>query len=128
MSHRFSAPIPILRSFDEAKARDFYIGFLGFTVTFEHRFEPDTPLYLGLKLGACEVHVSEHFGDAAPGATLRVGVDDVHAYCAALNAKRYRNARPGIQRQPWGMDDMTINDPFGNKLIFCTPTPSGNAL
>ena len=31
---------PIFRSFDEAKAREFYIDFLGFEVTFEHRFEP----------------------------------------------------------------------------------------
>jgi hypothetical protein len=29
---RFSAPIPILRSFDEGKAREFYIDWLGFKV------------------------------------------------------------------------------------------------
>lgn len=33
-------PIPILRIFDEAKAREFYVGFLGFTVDWKHRFEP----------------------------------------------------------------------------------------
>lgn len=120
---QFDPPIPILRSFDEAQARAFYLDFLGFEVVFEHRFEPDAPLYMGVRLGSCALHLSEHFGDASPGAALRIGVDDVHAYCAALNAKGYRNARPGVQRQPWGMDDMTIADPFGNKLIFCTDTP-----
>ena len=120
---RFAAPIPILRSFNEAQARAFYVDFLGFEVTFEFRFEPDTPLYMGLKLGNCELHLSEHFGDASPGASMRIEMDDVRAYCAALNAKRYRHARPGVQRQPWGMDDMTISDPFGNKLIFCTDVP-----
>ena len=30
------APIPILRSFDEAKAREFYVDFLGFEVVFAH--------------------------------------------------------------------------------------------
>jgi hypothetical protein len=30
---------PILRSFDEAKAREFYIDYLGFSVDWEHRFE-----------------------------------------------------------------------------------------
>ncbi|WP_415403610.1 glyoxalase superfamily protein [Tateyamaria sp. SN3-11] len=120
---KFAPPIPILRSFNEAQARAFYVGFLGFEVTFEHRFEPDTPLYMGLKLGKCALHLSEHFGDASPGASMRIEMDDVRAYCAALNAKRFRHARPGVQRQPWGMDDMSISDPFGNKLIFCTDVP-----
>jgi catechol 2,3-dioxygenase-like lactoylglutathione lyase family enzyme len=31
---------PILRIFDEAKAREFYVDFLGFKVDWEHRFEP----------------------------------------------------------------------------------------
>ncbi|NRB03805.1 MAG: VOC family protein [Rhodobacteraceae bacterium] len=125
MSQDFRPPVPILRSFDEAKAREFYIDFLGFEVGFEFRFEPDTPLYMGVQKGACELHISEHFGDAAPGASMRIDVPDVHAYCAELNAKRYRHARPGVQRQPWGMDDMTIADPFGNRLIFCTAVPEG---
>mmetsp|Transcript_23943 Transcript_23943/g.43626 ORF Transcript_23943/g.43626 Transcript_23943/m.43626 type:complete len:112 (+) Transcript_23943:1656-1991(+) len=101
---RFGPPIPILRSFDEAKAREFYLDFLGFVPYFEHRFEADAPLYLGLKLDHCELHLSEHFGDASPGGTVRIAVDDVHAFCKALNAKAYRHARPGVQNQPWGMD------------------------
>ena len=124
MAHQFSAAIPILRSFDETKAREFYIEFLGFEIVFEHRFEPNTPLYMGLRLGQCELHLSEHFGDASPGASLRVEMPDVHSYCTALNAKAYRHARPGVIRQPWGMDDMTISDPFGNKLIFCSDSPA----
>lgn len=114
-------PIPILRSFDEAKAREFYIEFLGFQITFEHRFEPGLPLYMGLVRGACELHVSEHHGDATPGAALRIEVEDVDALCKELNDKRYQNARPGVQEQPWGYRDMTVADPFGNRLIFCTP-------
>lgn len=113
------ALIPIFRSFDEAKAREFYVGFLGFEVAFEHRFEPDTPLYLGLTFGKCELHLSEHFGDAAPGSSVRIPMKNVARYCAALNAKAYRHARPGYQDQPWGWRDMAIDDPFGNRLIFC---------
>ena len=44
----FDKPIPILRMFDETKAREFYLDFLGFSVEFEHRFEADLPLYLGI--------------------------------------------------------------------------------
>lgn len=35
---------PILRIFDEAKAREFYIDYLGFTVDWDHRFGPGMPL------------------------------------------------------------------------------------
>jgi len=112
------APVPILRSFDETRAREFYVDFLGFDVVFEHRFEPGLPLYLGLRQGECVLHLSEHFGDAAPGASLRIEVPDVDALCAALNAKGYRQARPGVQAQPWGSRDMAVSDPFGNRLVF----------
>lgn len=37
---RLSPAIPILRIFDQAKAREFYLGFLGFEPEFEHRFGP----------------------------------------------------------------------------------------
>lgn len=116
------APIPILRSFDEVATRSFYLEFLGLEVEFQHRFEPDTPLYLGVRLGQCVLHLSEHYGDAAPGASLRIEVDDLAAYCKMLNAKKYRHARPGVQSQPWGKD-MSISDPSGNRLIFCDTRP-----
>ncbi|MGI9406050.1 MAG: glyoxalase superfamily protein [Hyphomicrobiaceae bacterium] len=111
------SPIPILRSFDEARAKEFYLGFLGFEITFEHRFEPGFPLYMGVRRDACELHLSEHFGDGTPGTYVRIGIDDLDDYCRTLNEKKYGNARPGIQAQPWGRD-MSISDPFANKLIF----------
>lgn len=49
---------PILRSFDEAKARAFYLDFLGFKVVFEHRFGPGLPLYMGVARGDCALHLS----------------------------------------------------------------------
>ncbi|MCZ4353223.1 glyoxalase superfamily protein [Roseovarius aestuarii] len=113
-------PVPILRSFDAQAARAFYLDFLGFSLLFEHRFDPDAPLYMGLTLGACELHISEHHGDATPGSALRIELADVHAYCKLLNAKQYQNARPAVQHQDWGWDDMIIADPAGNRLIFCT--------
>jgi len=42
----------VLRSFDEAKAREFYVDFLGFTVDWEHRFEPGMPLYMQVSRAA----------------------------------------------------------------------------
>ena len=31
---------------------------------------------------------------------------------------RYRNARPGVEKTPWGSNDMTVADPFGNRPTF----------
>jgi catechol 2,3-dioxygenase-like lactoylglutathione lyase family enzyme len=114
-----AAPVPILRSFDEAKAREFYIDFLGFQVDWQHRFEPGLPLYMQVSKGACVLHLSEHHGDATPGAALRIETSGLDALRDALLAKQYKNARPGIVDQPWGRD-MAIADPFGNRLIFTT--------
>jgi uncharacterized glyoxalase superfamily protein PhnB len=114
------APIPILRSFDAQAARAFYVDFLEFEVLFEHRFSEDAPLYMGLRCGECELHISEHFGDATPGSSVRIEVDDVDAMSARLIAKNYAHAKPGWQRQAWGWDEMSISDPSGNRLVFAT--------
>ena len=45
----FGHPTPILRSFDEARAKAFYLDFLGFELVFEHRFKPGLPLYFGVR-------------------------------------------------------------------------------
>jgi uncharacterized glyoxalase superfamily protein PhnB len=109
---------PILRIFDEAKAREFYLDYLGFGVVFEHRFEPGLPLYMGVARQGCVLHLSEHHGDASPGAAMRIEVDDIDALHAELSAKPYRYARPHIDATPWGTRDMTLADPFGNRLTF----------
>lgn len=115
------APIPILRSFDEARTKDFYLNFLGFDLVFEHRFEAWAPLYMGIRQGACVLHLSEHYGDATPGGAVRIPVDDVTAYMAALRAKAHGNCRPGVPMlMPWGDREITLRDPSSNALTFFT--------
>lgn len=109
---------PILRVFDESKTREFYIDFLGFNVDWEHRFEDDLPLYMQVSKGDCILHLSEHHGDSCPGSAMRIEVDNIDSYQKELLEKQYGNARPGIQDQPWGSRDMSISDPFGNRLVF----------
>lgn len=110
--------VPILRMFDEARAREFYVDFLGFGVDWEHRFAPDLPLYMQVSREGCVLHLSEHHGDALPGSALRIETTDLGSLHSELLAKRYRYARPGIEDTPWGTREMCITDPFGNRLIF----------
>lgn len=114
----FEKPIPILRSFDEAKAREFYLDFLGFSVEFEHRFEADLPLYLGITRNGLQLHLSEHHGDASPGATVFIPTQNIELLRDELQAKRYGFGRPDIVEQGWGKE-LQVYDPFGNRLRFC---------
>ncbi|HEY7959642.1 MAG TPA: glyoxalase superfamily protein [Sphingomicrobium sp.] len=114
-------PTPILRSFDERRAKRFYLDFLGFELLFEARQEPWAPLYMGVKRGECMLHLSEHYGDGTPGSSVRIPVDDVKAYMAELRAKEFENSRPGEpQLQEWGSWEITIADPASNRLTFYT--------
>lgn len=115
---RIGTAIPILRMFDEAKAREFYLDFLGFTMDWEHRFEPGLPLYCQVSRGDCRLHLSGHHGDATPGSALRIAVEGLDEFHAELAGRNYKHARPGIGQQPWGRD-MSVTDPFGNRLVFC---------
>jgi hypothetical protein len=66
--------------------------------------------------------LSEHSGDASPGAAVKLHTDNIEEYVAQLVAKKYppgvAEQDPGVARQPWGSLDMVLVDPFGNRLIF----------
>ncbi|MGQ0557857.1 MAG: glyoxalase superfamily protein [Nitrospiraceae bacterium] len=108
---------PIIRIFDEAKAKEFYINFLGFRIDWEHRFEEGLPLYMQISQEDCILHLSEHHGDCCPGAALRIETNELEAFQKALLAKNYKYAKPRIEEMPWGRD-MSVTDPFGNRLTF----------
>ena len=115
----FGSVTPILRIFDEAKAREFYVEFLGCKLEFEHRFGEKFPLYMGLSLSNCRLHLTEHYGDCCPGAHIRIETDAIDEFLATLRAKDYRYAKPGEpQTTPWKSRELTISDPFGNRLTF----------
>lgn len=115
---------PILRMFDEDKARQFYIDFLGFQVDWEHRFEEDFPLYMQISLNQSIIHLSEHHGDSSPGSTIRIHVEGLEEYHQQLLAQNYKYARPGLETTPWNTREVSVGDPFGNKLVFYEPVIS----
>lgn len=111
-------PIPIFRIFDVDKAMEFYRDYLGFAVDFEHRFGENFPLYCQVSRGACVVHLSEHAGDASPGAKAFAWMRGIRGFHAELTAKDYRYLKPGLEDAPWGLQ-MTVTDPFSNRIAFC---------
>ena len=113
----FGPVIPVLRIFDVAKAREFYGGFLGFAIDWEHTFDDHSPVYLQASRQGALLHLSEHHGDATPGATVRILVADVMGLHRELHDRDYRYARPGVETQPWGLE-VSVLDPFANRLVF----------
>ena len=84
MTTRFTRTVPILRIFDVAKAREFYLDFLGCKVDWEHRYAPDLPLFMQVSLGEVILHLSEHHGDCSPGAKITIEMTGLAAYHADL--------------------------------------------
>ena len=109
---------PILRIFDERKAREFYCGFLGFRPAWDTPPDPGAPLYLAVERAGLRLHLSEHHGDASPGANVFVPTVHIRAFHRELTDKAYRYGRPGLEPLPWGLQ-MQVHDPFGNRLRFC---------
>ncbi|ETR77663.1 bleomycin resistance protein [Afipia sp. P52-10] len=123
MAITFTNTVPVLRMFSIEKAREFYIGYLGFAVDWEHRFEPSTPLYMQVSRAGLLLHLSEHYGDCAPGAKVFVEMTGVAALHAELTAKAYNYLRPGLEREPWGATSLTVIDPFMNRIVFNESDP-----
>jgi catechol 2,3-dioxygenase-like lactoylglutathione lyase family enzyme len=121
MAIEFRRVVPTFRIFSLEKAREFYLDFLGFKVDWEHRFEPDAPVYMQVSRDGLAIHLSEHHGDDTPGSTAYVYMSGVDALHRELIDKKYRHNRPGLQKQEWGMLELQVVDPFNNRITFGEP-------
>lgn|SRR5215469_4390662 len=82
MSVSFTRTIPILRIFNVDKAKEFYIGWLGFKIDWQHQFATNTPQYIQVSRGNLVLHLSEHHGDACPGSTVCVEMHGIEEFTA----------------------------------------------
>ena len=115
---KFTRVVPVLRTFDTDKATEFYVDYLGMSVDWEHRFEPGLPLYRQVSRADLVLHLTEHHGDSTPGAVVYVymtGVRELHAELAERSA--VGGNRPGLETAD-GRTEVTVIDPFGNRLRF----------
>jgi hypothetical protein len=110
--------IPIFRIFAVDKAMEFYRDFLGFTVDWDHRFGDNFPLYCQISRSGMVMHLSEHAGDASPGARVFVPMSGIKDFHRELNGRNYRYMKPGLEQAPWGLE-LTVIDPFSNRITFC---------
>jgi catechol 2,3-dioxygenase-like lactoylglutathione lyase family enzyme len=93
---------------DDAMASAAWYGKLGFEVDFTHRFDDQSPLFVGLVSGDAGIMLSEHRGDAVPNGLVYVSVDDLDDAAAALGV------RP--EDREWGIREAHAVDPGGNRV------------
>lgn len=118
MNPDFSATIPVMRIFDVVRAKDFYSGFLGFQVDWEHRFDDKSPTYLQVSLGSLILHLTEHHGDCCPGSTVFVKIRGIDHFHANITSRGYGYMRPTIEQTAFGTRCVEVTDPFGNRIRF----------
>lgn len=110
--------IPILRIFDEEKAREFYLEFLGMKLDWEHRFEAGFPIYMQVSRGNLVFHLSEHSGDCSPGSKVFVNTNELDILHNEITSKGYKYNKTEITIASWGARVFEVIDPFTNKVIF----------
>lgn len=118
MALQIQQTIPLIRIFDEAKAYEFYVEWLGFVVDWMHRFEDTMPLYMQVSKDTLSLHLTEHHGDCSPGTKVFIECTGLKEYHSELIKKKYKYNRPCLEKAFYGAWSMEVSDPFGNKLLF----------
>lgn len=118
--------IPQLRITDARNRLTFYVQGLGFSVDWQHQFEPGFPLFLQLTRAGQTIFLTEHTGDCRVGGAVYFIVPDVDACYRDFGA---RGIVPTEEPQdtPWGSREMIIIDPDGNWLRFATHLPANRS-
>jgi ribosomal-protein-alanine N-acetyltransferase len=94
----------------------------------EHRFAENMPLYMEVRRGNLTLHLSEHHGDASPGATVFVRMIGIDALAEELRAKNYPYNKPGVETdRDLGAKCMEVNDPFDNRIRFWEDLPAADS-
>jgi catechol 2,3-dioxygenase-like lactoylglutathione lyase family enzyme len=118
----FGRAVPILRITSVEDAYDFYLGVLGMTIDWEHRFEPGLPVYVQVSRSGMVLHLSEHAGDGAPGGAVWIAVEDVRALRDELLERLDTDGSVSeIDRDAPGGPTFEAVDPFDNRLRFAEP-------
>ncbi|MFS0638377.1 glyoxalase superfamily protein [Mesobacillus foraminis] len=110
--------IPIFRIFDIEKTHSFYIEYLGFKMDWKHQYAENMPFYFQVSLNNAVLHLSEHHGDASPGSAIRIKIKGLKSYHSLLTEKEYPYSKPAVEKTPWNTNELTVIDPFSNKITF----------
>src|SRR3954465_11421931 len=118
--------VPILRMFDLAATKRFYLDYLGCTLDWQDG-EGDRPIYLQVSRGDLVLHLSSHSDAGAPGTPALTETPGVASLHEELRSKNYPFLNPGVGGGPGDGREMVLIDPASNRLRFyerARPAPS----
>jgi catechol 2,3-dioxygenase-like lactoylglutathione lyase family enzyme len=122
------APVPVVRIFSVDKAKEFYVGYLGFAFDWSWDGENhDRPLYAQISRSGVTLHLSEHHGNGSPGIEVFIRMTGLDAFHKELAGKNSCYLRPGINATADDRREVVLTDPFGNRLRFSENNAPGVA-
>lgn len=81
-------------------------------------FRGQLPVYLQISKDDCILHLSEHFGDASPHSAIRIYWENLSLLKNELEVKDYKFAKPQVEKTDWETLELSMTDPFSNRIIF----------
>jgi catechol 2,3-dioxygenase-like lactoylglutathione lyase family enzyme len=112
--------IPALRITNYQRSKAFYTEQLGFRVEWEHRFEPNFPVFMSISRDGLQVYLTEHSGDCQVGGLVHFVIADVDAWHREFTAHGVQPTE--APNNDLGFLNMTVTDPDGNQLRFMEPS------
>jgi catechol 2,3-dioxygenase-like lactoylglutathione lyase family enzyme len=110
---------PTLRITDYERSKSFYVEGLGFHIDWEHRFEPDLPVFMQITRDGLSLFLSQHGGDCAVGGAAYLFVSNVDEWYRGFIQRGVHSENPP-QNTSYGVREICIVDPDGNRLRFGT--------
>jgi len=119
--------IPQHRITDARRSVVFYVDGLGFSIDWQHQFEPGFPIFIQATRDSQTIFLTEHTGDCQVGGAVYFLVKNVDT-CHAEFASRGIVATKPLSDTSWGTREFVVTDPDGNRLRFATDLePNGVA-
>lgn len=107
--------IPTFRIKNYQTAINFYVGFLGFKIDWEHRFGPTEPIYMQISKNGLLLHLSEN-ERFQTGFIVFVETKGLVSFHKQLQKNNPTKQLPEILKTGWQTLQLEITDPFGNLL------------
>jgi len=112
--------IPALRITNYQRSKTFYVDQLGFRVEWEHRFEPNFPVFMSVARDGMQIYLTEHRGDCQVGGLVHFVIEDVNAWFREFKARGVELSES--PNNDLGFLNMTVTDADGNQLRFMEPS------
>src|SRR5262245_17871125 len=100
--------VPALRMTNYDRSKAFYVDLLGFRVEWEHRFEPNFPVFMSIARDGMQIYLTEHRGDCQVGGLVHFVIKDVQACFREFAARGVKPTE--LPNNDLGFLNMTVTD------------------